>query len=98
MIDAVEARELARQYIKAIEPSVGAELMLLDESTIEREVGWIFFYQTREFVETGNWSSALAGNAPLIVNRDSAELVMTGTAKPPVYYFDKYEAELSGEV
>jgi hypothetical protein len=98
MIDAVEAREVARKYIEAIEPSVGAELMLFDESTIERAVGWMFFYQTREFVETGIWSSALVGNAPLIVNRGSAELVVTGTAKSPVYYFDKYEAELSGEV
>ncbi len=37
----------------------------------------------------------LAGNAPLIVNRFTGEVVTTGTAHPTEYYLAQYEASLS---
>src|SRR3954470_2964842 len=36
---------------------------------IEVDEGWVF-YNTREFVETGNPSSQLAGNSPIFIGRD----------------------------
>jgi hypothetical protein len=30
----------------------------------------VFFYNSREFVETGNASAMLAGNGPILVERD----------------------------
>src|SRR5699024_11955638 len=43
--------------------------------------GWIFFYQSAEFLDDGNPSAQLVGNAPIIVNRDTCELRVTGVAK-----------------
>lgn len=69
-------------------------LVLLLEHTIERPFGWVFFYTSRLYRETGEFRYALAGNAPLIVNRRSGEVVATGTARPVEHYIAEYEARL----
>jgi hypothetical protein len=42
----------------------------------------VFFYQSRAYVEKGDFKEMLAGNAPLVVFRDSGEVQPTGTAQP----------------
>ena len=34
----------------------------------EYDFGWVYFYNSKEFVETGNFDSSLVGNAPVIVD------------------------------
>ncbi|MGY8711935.1 YrhB domain-containing protein [Bradyrhizobium sp. 18BD] len=64
------------------------------ELTIAKPYGWVFFYQSREFLDTGDFSEVLVGNAPIIVDRDSLELRLTGTAKPLEHYLEEYERTL----
>ena len=68
------------------------ELAIIDDETIEKEYGWIFFYQTKEYLCTGNALDALVGNAPYIVDKFTGELVETGTANPVEDYIAEYEA------
>ena len=70
------------------------ELVILIESIIERDWGWVFFYNSSRFMETGNISDALADNAPYIVNRSTGEIQAAGTAHPIEYYINKYEQDL----
>ncbi|MBN0238121.1 hypothetical protein JTL38_33165, partial [Pseudomonas aeruginosa] len=42
------------------------------------------------FMETGNLSAQLAGNAPFLIDRQSGELHILGTAKPLESYLDDY--------
>lgn len=44
--------------------------------------GWYFCYQSKEFLETGESSAQLAGNSPFLIDRQSGELHVLGTAKP----------------
>jgi len=74
---------------------VSMECLILDEHTIEREWGWVFFYQSREFVETGEARTMLSGNAPIIVCRHDGTLRHTGTALPVEKYIEEYEVELA---
>ena len=69
-----------------------AKLAIMDSETIEKEYGWVFFYQSKEYLETGNSGDALLGNAPFIVNRYTGEVVETGTANPIEDYIAEYEA------
>jgi hypothetical protein len=69
------------------------ELVILDEHTIERSWGWVFFYTSRGWRD-GDFQYALAGNAPIIVNRLDGTLRHTGTALPVEDYISEYEAEL----
>lgn len=38
--------------------------------TEDHESAWAFHYNSREYLETGNVSDALAGNGPLVVPRN----------------------------
>jgi hypothetical protein len=66
----------------------------LEHATRELPFGWVFFYQSRRHLETGDISHALAGSAPYIVNRVTGAVVPTGTAHPIGYYVSRYEASL----
>jgi len=71
-----------------------AEIVILHEHTIEKEYGWIFFYQTKKYLQTGDFLDALAGNAPYIVNKYTGGIIETGTAKPIEDYIAEYEAQI----
>lgn len=64
-----EAFALAEAEVAKIGMACGEDLMLSGQK-VEIDEGWVFFFNTREFVETGNLSSQLAGNGPLFIDRD----------------------------
>jgi len=66
------------------------KLQILAESTEEYDFGWVFYYNSAKFIETGDLREALVGNAPLIFNKESGELVVTGTAHDTSYYVHNY--------
>jgi hypothetical protein len=94
----VLTRENAQRLVEAQLASFAedaGDCVVVEHSTIERSFGWVFFYNSREFVETGNTFAALAGNAPFIVNRFTGAVVTTGTAQAIEYYLSAYEASLA---
>jgi len=90
---ALVVAELARppKYTYASTPK---DLVVVDEHTIERSWGWVFFYNSQRYLHTRNFMYALAGNAPYIVNRYTGELRVTGTAHPIEHYIAEYERSL----
>lgn len=64
-----EAFALAEAEVTKISMAFGEDLMLSGQK-VEVDEGWVFFYNTREFVETGNLSSQLAGNGPIFIDRN----------------------------
>ena len=91
MIDKNKARELVEQYLKDTHQHMHDELIILDDETMEREFGWVFFYTSRKFLETGNILYGLVGNAPIIVDRNQGALHVTGTARPIEEYIQEFE-------
>ncbi|NBC39348.1 YrhB domain-containing protein [Corallococcus exiguus] len=87
-----EAHALVDAYVRRVSARAGAELIILDERTIEREFGWVFFYASKRHVETGDPAFSVGGNAPMIVDRVTGELHVTGTAYPVEHYIAEYEA------
>ena len=96
MLTQSEAHSLAEAYLQSL--AIEGGVVILPASTIERPFGWVFFWQSREFVETGNLGARLTGNAPLIVNRHDRSVSATGTALPIESYIAGYEASLGGTV
>ena len=90
----VERHPLSRQQAKALVQArldmFGDEptLVIVDEHTIERPWGWVFFYSAAN-------GELLAGNAPYMVNGISGELIETGTAEPMEAYIARYEKRLA---
>jgi hypothetical protein len=56
----------------------------------EHDFGWVYFYDSSTHVETANADEALAGNAPLIVDKTDGKLYVTGTALPIEHYLQEY--------
>ena len=64
--------------------------VLNDNTVAEGEFGWVFSYQSKRFLISGNFSDMLAGNAPLLVCRSSGKLFELGTAAPMETYIDNF--------
>lgn len=67
------------------------EILILEESTIEKDWGWVFFHTSKKWHETRDINYAIAGNSPIIVDKESGQLFPTGTAHPIEYYIKNYE-------
>jgi len=59
----------------------------------DKPYGWVFFYQAKNY-DPNDISTYLAGNAPIIFDRDNGEIRVTGTAHETEYYLKEYEATL----
>jgi hypothetical protein len=88
-----EARSLVEAMIAEVDLPEDDVAVIIDAATIEKDWGWVFFYESRRFLETGNHSSRLAGNAPIIVNARTGAAAHTGTAYPVEHYITEYERE-----
>jgi hypothetical protein len=56
----------------------GTPFAIVESHTIEKPYGWIFFYQSKKFLETGLNQDKLAGNGPIIVNKYDGTLEFLG--------------------
>jgi hypothetical protein len=89
MITREEATLLATRYVECL-GRAALRLALLPESTAEYPFGWVFFYTSQEFLRTGDPTQAVGGNAPLLVERATGHVWVTGTAYPTQHYLDRY--------
>jgi len=81
MIDSQTALQLVSEHLTKMERDMNdcrsalpdnennPYLHLVIAGITEHDFGWVFFYDTKEYLETNDVTHALAGNAPLIVDR-----------------------------
>ena len=71
-IDFRRAAEIARKQIEELANAVGDNFAIRPELTKEIGKGWVFFYNSVEFLSTGNPTSTLIGNGPILITRNGA--------------------------
>lgn len=83
------ALEIARRSIAA---SAGEhDFVIIENKTVERPFGWVFFYATRQFLKTGDRNYLVPGSAPLVVHRADGSTEYIGTSVPPARAIEIYE-------
>jgi hypothetical protein len=82
------ARVIAQAWLDERHDGDGLHVVVLDDATRTVDVGWVFFYQTTEFAETGDFTTAMVGDAPLVVDRHG-HVHVTGTGRPVDDYLDE---------
>lgn len=87
MLDIEKALEIVNVKIGAVEN----DYLILRDSTIEEDFGWVIFYASKKHIETGDIKYVLASNSPCIVNRITGEAVFTGTAHSIETYVKAYK-------
>ncbi|WP_315742067.1 YrhB domain-containing protein [Bradyrhizobium sp. SZCCHNR1075] len=91
-MDFEQATAIATAWVDIV---CGGTARIVRPSTVTKPYGWIFFYESKEFLDNGVELARLAGNAPIIVNRNTNELRVTGTAMPLEHYLEQYERTLA---
>ena len=91
MIDCEGARAVVRQQLAAMPSLPDDEWVILDEQTIERDWGWVFFYDSRKHQQTADPRLQVAGNAPYFVRRADGSVFVSGTAYPIEFYIKDFE-------
>ena len=92
MIDLLTAQKLVEQELTKIsrDKPPEDERVIVNVLPIEGDLGWIFFYDTKAFVETQDPMYGLNGNAPIIVDSEDGSLYYTGSALPFQEYVEEF--------
>jgi hypothetical protein len=69
-INAATAMNLALELIAKMALSTNDQFEILVDETKEVEQGWVFFFNTADFIRTRNPVYALAGNGPIFVSHE----------------------------
>lgn len=85
----LSAKECVRKYLA---DRFGGDLdfVIKDDESIETPFGWIFCYDSRMFVETGELIYALAGNAPIIFDNRDESIHITGSSRGIDFYVGEH--------
>jgi hypothetical protein len=75
--------------------SDGDSVIIVESSTIERPLIWVFFYQSKKYLETRDYKYALFGNGPIIVNKLTGDLVQCGSSPQFRKTIEEYENKLA---
>jgi hypothetical protein len=81
-----DAKRIALEFIEGLTRQSGNELALLQTATLEKSFGWIFFYQSKSYLQSREPRDAVVGNAPIVVAKLDGRVHVTGTAHPIEYY------------
>jgi hypothetical protein len=94
MLTKPEAVELVSKKLRQMS-TPDDPFVVVDADTIEKPFGWVFFYNSKKFLETGAFSYSLAGNGPVMVNKHDGTVEFFGTVKPPLEFIEEYERKLN---
>jgi hypothetical protein len=69
MLTLDQAKSLAIASLPDMSGS-GIDLVIVDERTLVKPYGFVFFYNSRQYLETRSFESSIAGNGPIVVRHD----------------------------
>lgn len=86
MITADEAVHIAQAYLAELQDKISVPIEFNHKLTSDLENGYLFFYNTIKFWETGDPSESLDGNEPLFVSKRDGSV-----KEVPMIQFISYE-------
>jgi hypothetical protein len=75
------ARVIADKYLAELKVTCPVDIEFNYSITEEHPVGHVFFYNSKEFWKTRDFSTSLAGNGPVLVKSDTGELVVLPSSR-----------------
>jgi len=85
---------IAERYLKSKGEHFGGahiEVMIEKDSIIKKPYGNIYYYDSKEYILTGNFNKSLVGSAPFLVENKSGRVVGFGTSNNLEYFIKAYE-------
>jgi Immunity protein 35 len=93
MIDKETAKKLAVEFINSssLDDVNDSDLIIVDKATIEKPYGWIFSYDSKKFLESGDFTYSLLGNGPVVVDKETMEVKELGGGPFVERFIAEYE-------
>ena len=71
------------------------ELIIVDEETITKDYGWVFFAVNKKYLESQFFGDMVIGRGPVLFERESESIIPFGTALSAEQYLEQYEKQKS---
>ena len=75
---------------------IGSDCAIIANSIIEKPYGWYFSFQSKKYLETGDFREMLAGSGGFIVEKETGSVVEFGSVYSLEKNFEIYEKGLVG--
>jgi hypothetical protein len=85
-----QAWVIAQQALLEQDPD--GRMAFIRKMTQERLFGWVFFYTTRAYLESGDPGDLVPGNGPIVVYRHDGSTEFLSTSLPPEFAIEDVEA------
>ncbi|MFY1597039.1 YrhB domain-containing protein [Micromonospora sp. WMMD737] len=89
VINQQAARSAAEEALRAMSSDPAVPPLAITHVE-ERPGCWIFYYQSVRYVQTGSFLDSVAGNAPILVDWNTGQPHVTGTARSTEYYLAEF--------
>lgn len=66
------------------------ELVIDEDATQEKPFGWVFFWNSKEYYETGDFKNSIVGNGPIVVDRCDGSIHELPTAGSAEQFIEEY--------
>lgn len=93
MIIESEAYAIAKRYIEEVCAGVAGGVLIIEDKTVGKPYGWIFFYNSKRYLETRHPLDSLAGGGPVVVKRVDGSVHQLGTALHPDHAIAEFERQ-----
>lgn len=93
-INRLMATKIANEKLELLKKDIGLDLKIIEEDTIETDFYLVFFYNSKEYIESGDLSYVLAGNSPFIIDKIKGNIYETGTANGIEFYMKDFEEKV----
>ncbi|CAC9972522.1 YrhB domain-containing protein [Flavobacterium panici] len=93
MLTFEQAKKIVSERLANSNFSGDDSLIILDQFTIEKPYAWIFCYTSRLYHETKETQYAIAGNSPIIVDKQTGKQIQYGSAYSLEEIIELYEEE-----
>ena len=87
-----DALTIVQERLSSFDPRGDVRVVVMPDETIEKETYFVVFWQSEDYLRSGDFMDMIAGNAPYILDKATSDLYSTGTAEPTEYYMAEYEA------
>ena len=91
MINIEMATKIVLDHLKERSKGASYELVPFLDETIEKDYGWVFFYNTKECAETDDPLQSLLGCGPLVITKVDGKVHELGSAFSLEYYLSFFE-------
>lgn len=83
------AFEIAREALLELGPD--DHFTIYEDRVLEREFGWVFLYDPKAYLETGDMRTLVPGCGPLVVMRAGGATEYLTTSVPPEVAVEEFE-------